>query len=62
MAPEQTKRAKGTVGEGAAGKKSKTTQHVGGQCVSEKSQVTRTFLLTKMIRGSLSLIYQVQNA
>jgi hypothetical protein len=31
----------GTVGEGAAGKKAKATQHVGGQSVSEKSQATR---------------------
>ena len=37
-----TKRAKGTVGEGEAGKKAKVTQHVGGQSVSEKSQDTRT--------------------
>ena len=40
--PKQTKRATGTVGEGATGKKAKTTQHEGGQSVSEKSQVTRT--------------------
>ena len=40
--PKQTKRATGTVGEGAAGKKAKATQHSGGQSVSEKSQVTRT--------------------
>ncbi len=37
-----TKRAKGTVGEGEAGKKAKVTQHAGGQSVSEKSQDTRT--------------------
>jgi hypothetical protein len=42
MPPKQTKRATGTVGEGAAGKKAKATQHTGGQSVSEKSQVTRT--------------------
>ena len=42
MPPKQTKRAKGTVGEGAAGKKVKTTQDEGGQSVSEKSQATRT--------------------
>ena len=36
------KRAKGSVGEGKAGKKAKATQHAGGQSVSEKSQVTRT--------------------
>ncbi len=42
MPPKQTKRAKGTLGNGATGKKAKTTQHAGGQCVSEKSQVTRT--------------------
>jgi hypothetical protein len=29
-----------TVGDGAAGSKTKTTQHAGGQCVSEKSQDT----------------------
>jgi hypothetical protein len=37
-----SKRAKGIVGEGEAGKKAKATQHVGGQSVSQKSQVTRT--------------------
>ncbi len=41
MSVKQTKRAKGTVGEGAAGKKAKTTQHAGGQSVSEKCQATR---------------------
>ena len=93
MPAKKGKRAKGTVGDGAAGKKAKATEQAGGQCVSEKSQDTRTsknvfeksnsktqyfvkgrrrmvlssssggvtFLLTKMIRGSLSLIYQVQN-
>ena len=35
-----TKRAKGSVGEGEADKKTNATQHVGGQSVSEKSQVT----------------------
>jgi hypothetical protein len=40
--PKQTKRVTGTVGEGAAGKKAKETQHAGGQSLSEKSQVTRT--------------------
>ncbi len=39
--PKQTKRATGTVGEGASGKKAKATQDAGGQSVSEKSQVTR---------------------
>ena len=34
---KQTKRAKGTVGDGEAGKKAKATQHAGGQSVSEKS-------------------------
>ena len=47
------------MGEGESGKKAKATQHVGGQSVSEKSQVTHgveflmgvvIFLLTKMIR------------
>ena len=36
------KRAKGSVGEGEAGKKAKVTQDAGGQSVSEKSQVTWT--------------------
>ncbi len=36
------KRAKGSVGEGESGKKTKATQHVGGQSVSQKSQSTRT--------------------
>ncbi len=36
------KRAKGSVGEGEAGKKAKATQHAGGQSVSEQSQATRT--------------------
>ncbi len=35
-------RAKGSVGEGEAGKKAKVTQHASGQSVNEKSQVTRT--------------------
>jgi hypothetical protein len=42
MPPKKTKRATGTVGEGAAGKKAKATQHAGGQSVSEKSQAMRT--------------------
>ena len=42
MTPKQTKRVTGTVGEGVTGKKSKATQHAGGQSVSEKSQTTRT--------------------
>jgi hypothetical protein len=42
MPPKQTKRATGTVGEGAVDKKTKATQHAGGQSVSEKSQDTRT--------------------
>ncbi len=42
MPPKQTKRAKESVGEGEGGKKAKSTQHVGGQSVSEKSQATRT--------------------
>ena len=42
MPPKQTKRAKESVGEGEGGKKAKSTQHAGGQSVSEKSQTTRT--------------------
>ena len=38
MSAKPTKRVKGSVGEGEAGKKTKTTQHAGGQSVSEKSQ------------------------
>ncbi len=37
-----TKCTKGSVGECEVGKKVKTTQHEGGQSVSEKSQDTRT--------------------
>ena len=37
-----TKRAKGNVREGEAGKKAKSTQHAGGKSVSEKSQTTCT--------------------
>jgi hypothetical protein len=37
-----TKRTKGSVGEGEADKKVKTTQDAGGQSVSTKSQATRT--------------------
>ena len=42
MPAKKGKRAKGTVGDGAAGKKAKATEQAGGQCVSEKSQATRT--------------------
>ena len=42
MPAKKGKRAKGTVGDGAAGKKAKATEQPGGQCVSEKSQATRT--------------------
>ena len=42
MPSKPTKRAKGSVGEGEAGKKAKATHHAGGQSVSEKSQATRT--------------------
>jgi hypothetical protein len=42
MSAKKGKRAKGTVGEGAAGKKANTTDQTGGQRVSEKSQTTRT--------------------
>jgi hypothetical protein len=38
MPAKPTKRAKGSVREGEAGKKAKATQHAGGQSVSEKSQ------------------------
>jgi len=37
-----TKRAKGSLREGEAGKKAKATKHAGGKSVSEKSQATRT--------------------
>ena len=42
MPAKPTKRAKGSVREGEAGKKAKATQHAGGKSVSEKSQTTRT--------------------
>ena len=42
MPAKKGKRAKGTVGDGAADKKAKATEQAGGQCVSEKSQATRT--------------------
>ncbi len=42
MSAKPTKRAKGSVGEGESGKKTKTTTDAGGQSVSEKSQTTRT--------------------
>jgi hypothetical protein len=38
-----SKRAKGSVGVGEAGKKAKTTPDAGEKSVSEKSQTTRTF-------------------
>ncbi len=47
------KRTKGSVGEGEAGKKTKVTQHVGGEYVSEKSQpheLVRTSLRNQTIR------------
>jgi hypothetical protein len=37
-----SKRSKGSVGGGEAGKKAKTTPDAGGKSVSEKSQATRT--------------------
>ncbi len=42
MIPPQTNQAKESVGEGEGDKKAKSSQHEGGQSVSEKSQVTRT--------------------
>ncbi len=42
MPAKKGKRVKGTVGDGTAGKKVKATEQAGGQCVSEKSQSTRT--------------------
>ncbi len=40
MPVKPTKRVKGIVREGESCKKAKETQHLGGQSVSEKSQVT----------------------
>ena len=37
MSAKSTKRAKGGVGEGEAGKKAEATHHAGGHCVIEKS-------------------------
>ena len=42
MPAKPTKRAKGSLREGEAGKKAKATQHAGGTSVSEKSEDTRT--------------------
>jgi hypothetical protein len=42
MPAKPTKRAKGSVREGEAGKKAKATQHAGGKSVREKSQATHT--------------------
>ena len=42
MQTKPTKRAKGSVWKGEAGKKAKATQHVGCKSVSEKSQATLT--------------------
>ncbi len=36
---ERVTRAKGSVGEGEAGKKAEATHHAGGQCVSEKYDI-----------------------
>jgi hypothetical protein len=40
MTENPRKCVKRSVGEGESGKKDNTTHHVGGQSVSEKSQVT----------------------
>ena len=42
MSAKPTKREKGSVREGEAGKKAKMTQNVGWKSVSEKSQTTCT--------------------
>jgi hypothetical protein len=42
MPAKPAERAKGSVGEGEAGKKANVTHHTGGESVSEKCQVTRT--------------------
>jgi hypothetical protein len=59
--PKQTKRETGTVGEGvyqqgAVCKKDKTTQHSGGQSVSEKSQATRTSKNVDLCSGLIGLV------
>ena len=58
MPVKQTKRATGTVGEGAAGKKAKATQHAGGQSVSEKSQFTRTSKNSEIQDTQVDLLHQ----
>ncbi len=47
MPAKPAKRAKGSVGEGEAGKKANATQHAGGKSVSEKSQARRTWEASK---------------
>ena len=56
MPPKQTKRAKESVGEGEGGKKAKSTQHAGGQSVSEKSQTTRTSMRNQTVRHNISFV------
>ena len=59
MSGKPTKRAKGSVGEGEAGKKAKVTQHADGQSVSEKSQATRTsknVLRNQTVRHNISFV------
>ena len=57
MPPKQTKRATGTVGVGAAGKKAKATQDAGGQSVSEKSQVTRQSVSEKSQKSQATTFF-----
>jgi hypothetical protein len=59
MSGKPTKREKGSVGEDEADKKAKTTQHAGGQSVSEKSQpreLVRTSLRNQTVRHSISSV------
>ena len=49
MTEKPTNHTKGSVGEGEVGKKSKTTQHTGGQSVSEKSRAPRFFTSEKKL-------------
>ena len=59
MPAKKGKRAKGTVGDGASGKKAKATEQAGGQCVSEKSQareLVRTSLRNQTVRHNISSV------
>jgi hypothetical protein len=58
MPPKETKRAKGSVGEGEAGKQAKATQHAGGQGTASLTTITAVVKQTegdKYVTSSLVL-------